>query len=351
MPTLYRKRAFGALLPLSIGASVLLGAGWTLQAAARQSVLPTSKPNPKSKIQNPKSPSTSEPAQERSNFTGKNWKHDERTGTGTIEDFSWRPDPNGDNADASVTGDSGRYDTKKKLFFAEGRLVFDDAKHHVTGDKADISYGKSKKLAIITGHVIIVLKPDKPAHGEAAPAVVPAVATSKGEVGVAPVTPPAASQKTDDSGNDLSKERGHGVTITCDRVDDYYGKKFVIMRGNLVFKQHLVKGNGHAVDRTMTAEHAEYDGNAEKMHLFAPVKAHDSDGESLTFDKDVIVGTKEGEETLETTGQVNGKDILNPDEEGGDSTDNTSIAAEKTSPAPPEKTPPVAPSPGTPPKK
>jgi lipopolysaccharide assembly outer membrane protein LptD (OstA) len=174
--------------------------------------------------------------------------------------------------DMKVTGDKGRYNKNTKVLEADGNLVMDDAKHHVTGDKAHVDDSKKAKLAIITGHVVIVLK------------------------------------AKDDSQNteDVQKEKSKGAVITCDRVDDYYKKEFVILTGHLVCKQKITKSDGHMVERTLTADHAEYDGKANKLHLFAPVDMKDTDDNKGHFDDDAFAGTKEGEETIESKGRFTG---------------------------------------------
>src|SRR5262249_7722383 len=89
-----------------------------------------------------------------------------------------------------------------------------------------------------------------------------------------------------------------GGVATCDYVEDYFKKKFVILRGHLVFKQQFAKENGKVVERTLTAEHAEYDITKDSMVLFAPVEGHDTDGQSFQSPFNVTVGRKKGAETL-----------------------------------------------------
>lgn len=128
-------------------------------------------------------------------------------------------------------------------------------------------------MATIAGGVVITLKPTPPAPGAA-----------------------------DDS--DTAKQRKYPVIITCDRAVDAYKKEFIVLTGHLVFKQTILKDNGKMVERTLTAEHAEYDGKANKLHLFTPVNSYDSEGRTFDFTADVFVGTKEREETLSTPGRT-----------------------------------------------
>jgi hypothetical protein len=186
-----------------------------------------------------------------------------------------------------VTGPHAIYDDNKKILNAAGDLALDDDKHHVTAAKADVYYG-SKKLAILTGNVVIDLKPDK--KPDAAQPNAPQQPA-----------PPPADNSADAPSHDMKSERGQGGRITCDHVDDYYKKKFVVLQGHLVFTQQIKKKD-HVVTRTMTAEHGEYDGKAEKLHLFGPVQGSDTDGESFKSEKDAYIGTREGEETVTIKG-------------------------------------------------
>jgi hypothetical protein len=81
-------------------------------------------------------------------------------------------------------------------------------------------------------------------------------------------------------------------------VEDYYKRKFVILRGHLVFRQKFTKDSGKVVERTLTAEHAEYDIKTDRMVLFAPVDGHDTDGQTFHSEFDMTVGTKKGAEKL-----------------------------------------------------
>jgi len=287
--------------------SVLIGTGWCLNASAWQrsarpyiprpsevhplsrgqaqaSQLPGPLPSDKTgtilpPAQPPAKPN--DPAQKYGQFQAASGTVDENTGMITARDFVYTVD------DMKVTGVNGRYNKDTKVLDAENNLALDNPKHHVTGDKAHVDNGKAK-LAVFTGNVVIVIKPkDKSA-----------------ELGSA----------------DIASEKSKGGTITCDHVDDYYKKQFVILRGHLTFKQKITKKNGATVERTLTADHAEYDGKNDKMHLFAPVELVDTDDQKGHFKDDVFIGTKEGEETLKTDGPANFIFIIPEDKDDSEDT-------------------------------
>ena len=87
------------------------------------------------------------------------------------------------------------------------------------------------------------------------------------------------------------------------------------MRGEPIFTQKIQKSDGSDVTRVLNCEHVEYDGKTEKAVLFAPVTMKASDGQEIVFDpkQNVLVGTKEGEETLDAKGTT--KSILLSDDE------------------------------------
>ncbi|MCW3054210.1 MAG: hypothetical protein JWN14_3380 [Chthonomonadales bacterium] len=213
--------------------------------------------------------------------------------------------------DMKFTGMAAVYNKKSQELDAQGSLVLDDPKHHVTGDKSHVD--TTKKLAVLTGNIVITLKP-------------------------APPDPNAPANQ------DAEKERKYPVIITCDRAEDSYKKDFIVLNGHLIFKQTIVKDDGKMVERTLTAEHAEYDGKANKLHLFQPVKAHDTEDQQTDFEKDVFVGTKEGETSLTSPGRSTTKfnlDNATDDAAGPDKTSDDKKTGDKK---PPEKkdTPPPA---------
>lgn len=198
--------------------------------------------------------------------------------------------------DMKFTGQTAVYNKNTLELEAQGSLELDDPKHHVTGDKSHVY--RKKQLAVMTGSVVITLKPT-------------------------PLDPNAPPNP------DAAKQRQFPVIITCDRAEDSYKKDFIVLTGHLVFKQTILKDNGKMVERTLTAEHAEYDGRTSQLHLFQPVKAYDSEGQKSDFEKDVFVGTKEGEETLKSTGKST--TILNLDDVSNDDP----AADKKDTPPPP----------------
>lgn len=246
--------AHRTLLPVLAGTVLIVGIGWNLNASAGQKTTPD---KPKASAQKPP---------KLADLTLKDAHVDEKTNMVTGRDFVYKQD------DMTITGSQARYNKKTRRLLAEGDLTMDDPQYHTTGDKADVDDSAGKKLAIITGNVKIVIKPKD---------------------GGAPADP---NQK-----EDVGATRKRGGTVTCDRLESYYKKKFSTLSGNLVFKQTITK-EGREVERTITADHADYDSKAEKMLLYPPVKGRDTDGQTFEFSDVVTVGTKEGAETISSPG-------------------------------------------------
>jgi len=210
-------------------------------------------------------------------FSGYNAIWDINTKIETADNFTYR------SKDTVITGAKVRHNTKLKILDAEGKLALDDPKHHMTGDKAHVE--EDKKLAVFDGNVMLVMKPEETAADSGA-------------------------NKEPDKGKedqDVGVEKKFGGVVNCDHVEYYYStkRKFSILKGHLVFTQHKKNSDGTFLDRTITAEHAEYDGVKEQLRLFKPVAGHDSDGQDFDTDGDVIVFTKEGEEKVQFLGPAN----------------------------------------------
>lgn len=180
-----------------------------------------------------------------------------------------------------ITGDRTIIDENKKTVDVAGKLEIDDPEQNVKGVKAFIDDNNDVKKAIITGNVVILIKPKKEKDAEKKPNA-------------------AADDPKDD---ELKKGRNEGVLVKCDKVENFYKREFIILTGNLVFTQKITTDKGRIIERTLKASKAEYDRKTEKLYLFGPVTGSDSDGQQFDTDSDAVVGTKEGEETLEIKGR------------------------------------------------
>lgn len=280
--------------------SAFVGTGWSLSAHAGQNsrrpyipkaseIRPVAPAPPAANVPgglNLPAPQATDkggnPAQKQAGLTGIDVFMDENTGIATAKNFTYT------ERDMTVTGAKARYGQKTKVLEAEGNLVLDNPKNHMTGDKARYDSRSQVKHAIVTGTVVIVMKPKEGPAG--------------------------------DNARDVDKEKSKGATAFCDQLDYFKLTDVAILKGHVVFKQTITKSNGRTVERTVTADHAEYDGKAEKVHLFPPVKGTDTDGQKFDADTDVFIGTKEGAETVQTKGRFT-ITFNTEDEENKDSTD------------------------------
>lgn len=185
---------------------------------------------------------------------------DEHSGIGTGHKFVYT------TGDTVISGENGRYNKNLEVMDADTNLILDDPEHHITGDKSHVEQKKSR--LVVTGNVVLTLKPEKA----------------------------AANADPNASVDDAKKQ---GAIINCDEVESFYKKKFNTLRGHLIFKQHILRPGKEPLDRMGTAEHAEYDGKKEMLVLFPPVHGEDSEGKKFDSEKNkVIISTKAGNETM-----------------------------------------------------
>ncbi len=214
-------------------------------------------------------------------------------------------------SDMIVNGASAQFNRTADTLECEDLVVVDDKKHHITGDKAHIEHvdaNRALRTVTLSGHVVLVLKPETPeSTGAVPPAAVlapgSAVPAAPGQLRAVnlPGQPPAAPPATDkDKDRQKAKdEKSHGGIANCDNLVYKTAAKFATLTGHVVFTQTYFDKDGKKIERKMTCEHAENDGKANKLRLFKPVHYEDNQNKTVQTEADVIVGTKDGEETLE----------------------------------------------------
>jgi len=209
-------------------------------------------------------------------ITFEDWSHNEKTG---LSEYKKAVIVDGDT---TINSDTAQINRKTKTAFVTGNLRISDPQADVTGEKADVSYAKSKRLAVMTGKVHIILKP-KSQKAEVAPA------TIKVDNGKAVVDGEA------DDANSATVTRKQPAEVDCDKVEYEYAKakKHALLTGSFKVTQKLSDRT-----RTLTAVKAEWFGNEERLVLTAPVHMEDTKGTKADSNHDVTLYTKEGEERL-----------------------------------------------------
>ena len=236
--------------------------------------------------------------------------------------------------DMTVRGAAGVFDEKKDTLVTNTPIVLDDDKYHITADSALIEHVKSdRKLRTVTltGHVILVLKPEKP---KAAPVLTGAAAAPAANT-AAPAAPPKTEEKSQTP--DLKEDRKHGGMAYCDKLVYQSDGKRSSLTGHVIFKQSFEDDDGKSIDRKLTCDYAEHDGKKDILHLFKPVHYEDSKKQIMDTPNDVMVGTKEGEETISgtkvkfsfPTDKDDDEDSKGPAKSGGD-TKNVPKPGQKT---------------------
>ena len=171
---------------------------------------------------------------------------------------------------------------------ATGNMSVNDKQADITGEKCVTHFAKSKRLAVVTGSVVILVKPKKENNPQVAPAAPAPVTLNNGKATLQ--DPPSGAA---DEG--ATSARKYPATITCDKLEYQYAKdkKHALLTGNFKVVQKLSDKT-----RTLTAEHAEWLGLEEKLILYPPVHAEDTKGMIADSKEIVTVLTKEGVEGI-----------------------------------------------------
>lgn len=182
------------------------------------------------------------------------------------------------DGDTILHADELKVHRQQKTCDASGNLLITDPQADITGEKATLNYTRSMRTAILTGSVKIILKPRK-----AAPTPAPVSVTDN-------------SAKLDNSQDTtIASARQNPAIITCDKVVYQYAKekKQAVLTGAFKVVQKLSDRS-----RTLTAEHADWFGNDEKVILYAPVHLEDTRGFSGDSAENVTVYTADGKESV-----------------------------------------------------
>ena len=159
--------------------------------------------------------------------------------------------------DTTLRTDTAAFNEKTQVATSPGALQIDDTQNTITASKG-VAYYK-KRLAEFTGDVRILIRP-------------------------------RAQDKNAPEGS-LRREFKEPVTILCNLAQSNWRRKISTLTGGLTFKQK---------NRTLTADKAIYDGQAETLRLIGHVRGMDK-GDEIRADT-ALIGLKEGAEFLEISG-------------------------------------------------
>ncbi len=159
--------------------------------------------------------------------------------------------------DTVIASDQVDYDDSAKTAVSPGPIKITNPECDITGDKGSAYF--RKKLGVIEGNVVMLFKPKQEAS---------AVNADKDSV-------------------DKFKQP---TTVTCLRMEYFYGQKLASAQGGVVFKQPK---------RTAYADKAVYDQKAEILTLTGNVRAVDEQGQTFTAPGEVKISLKKGDEWME----------------------------------------------------
>lgn len=213
--------------------------------------------------------------------------HSDATGKGEATDVVATSDH-----DTVIRTDLFRWDEKARTAQATGNLHMSDDQAEGTADKADIEYGRGKRLMILTGHVQLTLKPRKDAESGSAQSAGSNEAQAADGSGRQTVAKTDGVTREEDETAGL---REYPIEVTCDRVEYQYArdKRHAVLTGSFRAVQKLKD-----YTRTLVAERAEWFGNEERIVLSGPVRLEDTKGRKGETPEDVTIYTRKGQESI-----------------------------------------------------
>ncbi len=183
------------------------------------------------------------------------------------------------DGDTIATAERADIFDRKEYVLATGVLRLEDPRIDIEGAKLEIWYGETQKRARLQSQVRMRIKPRT-------------------------TEPPAEGERQ----TELEEAKRYPIDATCDEIEYFYRRKVAYLRGNIKATQQLPEGR----TRTLTADEAEYDQNAERLILRGKVVI-DEPGRLYLETHLAIVSLKEGEETFETPEGAKG--FFYPEEE------------------------------------
>jgi hypothetical protein len=207
------------------------------------------------------------------------WSDSAKTSTRIVHNFVYK------EKDFTLSGDDLVWNYKTDQIDATGHLTYDSPQYFGSCNRAHLD--DKAHQDVFEGNVVLKLKPK------------PSTSTTNKSVAGASNTPANTNQPSDTSANDI---RSHGVTLYCDRVVEDTQTKVFILTGNLHAVQSFTDSDGKPIERNLTAAYAKYNDTTQQLTLYPPIDYKDNQGTTAHFDTPIVIGTKEGEETISGVG-------------------------------------------------
>lgn len=207
------------------------------------------------------------------------WSDSAKTSTRVVHNFVYK------EKDFTLSGDELVWNYKTDQIDATGHLTYDSPQYFGSCNRAHLD--DKAHQDVFEGNVVLKLKPKS-----SPPAPNKSVASASN-------TPENANQPADTPANDI---RAHGVTLYCDRVVEDTQTKLFTLTGNLHAIQSFTDSDGKLIERNLTAAYAKYNDTTQQLTLYPPVDYKDNQGTTAHFDAPIVIGTKEGEETISGVG-------------------------------------------------
>lgn len=192
------------------------------------------------------------------------------------------------DGDTLATAERADVYDRKRYALATGALRLEDPRIDIDGKQLEIWYGENQKRARLQNTVRMRIKPRE-------------------------TQPPPEGEEP----GEIDQAKRFPVDATCDDLEYFYRRKVAYLRGNIKAVQQLPEGR----TRTLYADEAEYDQNAETLTLKGKVVLDEPDRLRLETEL-AVVSLKEGEETVELPRGAKGVFYYTEEEETPPSDDN-----------------------------
>lgn len=177
-----------------------------------------------------------------------------------------------EDGDTVATAERAEVYDRKQYALATGVLRLEDPRIDIEGKQLEIWYGENQKRALLQKQVRMRIKPRE-------------------------TQPPPEGEPE----RELEQAKRYPIDATCDRIEYFYRRKVAYLRGNIKAVQQLPKGR----TRTLIADEAEYDQNAERLILRGKVVVDQPD--RFRFETTLaIITLTEGKEDIDTPQGVQG---------------------------------------------
>jgi len=198
----------------------------------------------------------------------------------------------------TLKADQALYWSQEDRAEITGNIIVTDPEHSATADVVRADF--NKKVIYFEGHVQVLRTPKQEGSEKGEPSAEKPPGEATAVAGTPNENSPSAKPaevKSETAGNEekfsIKEAKKKQSTITCDKVEYDYDKKFLLATGNVKVVQEK---------RTATSQKAEYDEDKNLLTLSEAVRVEDQDGNWFECSKATIDTDKDTVDASDITG-------------------------------------------------